>query len=108
MDFKKHIVTAWNLTLGHIGPLILLTIAMSAVSFITLGILAPVTMAAYIQSLLLLLREGREPRIQDIFSEMRLFFPLLLFAIVVFLATLFGFMLLVIPGIVISLAVAFF
>jgi hypothetical protein len=108
MDFKQHMLTAWNLTLGHIGPLILITIAVAAVSFVTLGILAPVTMAAYIHSLLLLLREGREPRIQDIFSEMRLFFPLLLFGIVAFLASMLGFMLLVIPGILVSLALAFF
>ena len=45
MDFKRHIETAWNLTLGNVVSLILITLVMVAVSSLTLGILAPVTMA---------------------------------------------------------------
>jgi hypothetical protein len=108
MDFKKHMERAWNLTLKHIGPLILMTLAMSVVCILTFGVLAPVVFAGYVHSLLLLMREGREPKIQDIFSQMRLFFPLLFFGIALFLASMIGFMLLVLPGIIIVLATAFF
>ena len=106
-DFKYHLETAWKLTLQYIAPLIFMTLAMLVISFITLGILAPVAMAGYIHSILLLIREGREPKIQDIFSHMRLFFPLLLFGIIVFIITLIGIMLLFLPGVLFVLAVSF-
>ena len=107
MDFLKHVETAWKLTLKNIVPLILMTLVMIITSFITLGILAPVTMAGYMQSILLMLRDNREPKIQDIFSQMNLFLPLLLFGIVVFFAIMIGFRLLVLPGIIISLITLF-
>jgi hypothetical protein len=107
MDFKKHLEIAWQLTLKFIGPLILMTLVMVVVSCLTLGILAPVTMAGYIQSILLMVRDGREPKTQDIFSQMRLFFPLLGFGIIAVVAILVGFALLVIPGIIVALAISF-
>ena len=107
MDFKHHILTAWNLTLNNIVSLVLLTLVMIAISTLTLGILAPVLMAGYTQTLLQLMRSGREPRVQDLFTHMNLFLPLLGFGIAVFLATAIGFMLLFLPGIVVLAAVAF-
>ena len=107
MDFKQHILTAWNLTLGHIVPLILMTLVMLGVSALTLGILAPVTMAGYTQSLLQTIRSGREPTVQDLFTHMNLFLPLLGFSIAVFVVTVIGFTLLVLPGIVLVLAITF-
>ena len=107
MDFKKHLETAWQLTLKFIVPLILMTLVMFVVSCVTLGILAPVTMAGYMQAILLMLRDGREPRIQDLFSQMKLFLPLLGFGIVVFIVIIIGFMLLVLPGIIVALAISF-
>ena len=107
MDFKYHLETAWKLTLQYIAPLIFITLAMIVISFITLGILGPVVMAGYIQSILLLIREGREPKVQDIFSHMRLFFPLLLFGIIVFIIALIGIMLLFLPGVLFVLAISF-
>ena len=107
MDFKRHIESAWNLTLGNIVSMILLTLVMVAVSSFTLGILAPVTMAGYTQSLLLLIRNGREPKVQDLFSHMNLFLPLLGFGLAVAVASLIGFSLLVLPGIVIVVGVTF-
>lgn len=107
MDFKRHIETAWNLTLGNIVALIIITLVMVAVSSITLGIMAPVVMAGYTQSLLRLVRNGREPRVQDLFSHMNLFLPLLGFGFAVFLAASIGFTLLFIPGIVVIVAVSF-
>jgi hypothetical protein len=107
MDIKLHIVRAWDLTLKFIVPLILMTLVMLIVGVITLGILAPVTLAGYMQSILLMIREGREPKIQDLFSEMKLFLPLLVFGVVVTLAIFIGFMLLFIPGLLIAVAVAF-
>ena len=107
MDFKRHIETAWNLTLGNIVALIIMTLVMVAVSSLTLGIMAPVTMAGYTQSLLQLIRNKREPRVQDLFSHMNLFLPLLGFGLAAFVATSIGFMLLFLPGIIIIVAIMF-
>jgi hypothetical protein len=107
MDFKYHLEIAWKMTLQYIAPLIFMTLAMIGISFITLGILAPVTMAGYMHSILLLIREGREPKVQDIFSQMRLFLPLFCFGLVVFIITMIGMMFLFLPGVLFLLAVSF-
>ena len=107
MDFKHHIETAWNLTIGNIVSLLLMTLVMVAISAITLGILAPVTMAGYTQSLLLLIREKREPKVQDLFSHMKLFLPLLGFGIAVFLVVSIGSSIFFLFGIIITVAVTF-
>jgi hypothetical protein len=107
MDIKKHLEIAWNLTLKNIVPLILMTLVMLVVSFFTLGILAPVMLAGYMQSILLMMRNGREPSIGDIFSEMRLFLPLLGFGIVAFIAIMIGFTLFFLPGLALILALTF-
>ncbi|HIQ37694.1 MAG TPA: hypothetical protein EYH36_06840 [Desulfocapsa sulfexigens] len=101
MDFKEHLKTAWENTLQYIVPVILLTLVQMVLITISFGILAPVTTAGYVQSILLALREGREPKIGDLFSEMRLFFPLLAFGILSFLAAFLGFLLLILPGILV-------
>ena len=98
MDFKEHLKTAWESTLQYIVPVILLTLVQLIVITLSLGILAPVTTAGYTQSLLLALREGREPKIGDLFSEMRLFLPLLAFGILAALVSFLGFLLLILPG----------
>ena len=108
MDFKRHLEIAWSLTLGHLVALIFMTLLMFAVSVLTLGILAPVTMAGYTQAILLMVRDGREPKLQDIFSRMDLFLPLLAFGVVVCVAIAVGTILLVIPGILVALSVTFF
>ena len=107
MNFKAHLETAWNLTLKYIVPLVIMTLVMFFVSFLTIGVLGPVTMAGYMQSILLMVREGREPKVQDISSHMRLFFPLLGFGIAVVIVALIGFSLFYLPGIVIVLAVSY-
>lgn len=108
MDFKRHIENAWNLTLKHIVSLILLTLVLVGVSAITFGILAPVIMAGYTQSLLLLIRNGREPKVQDLFSYLKLFLPLLGFGLAVLIVTAIGFSLFFLPGILITVAITFF
>ncbi len=107
MNFQKHFETAWHLTIQFIVPLIIMTLIMIAVGVLTLGILAPVMIAGYVQSILLLLREKREPTIQDLFSQMKLFLPLLLFGIVIFIGVAIGMMLLILPGILLILAVMY-
>jgi uncharacterized membrane protein len=107
MDFKRHIETAWNLTLGNIVSLILTTLVMVGVSALTLGILAPVTTAGFMQSLLQLIRNGREPKVQDLFAHMNLFLPLLGFGVAAFVASVIGFTLFFLPGIIIVAAIAF-
>lgn len=91
----------------YIVPLILLTLVLFGLIIFTLGIFAPVAMAGYMQSILFMLRDGREPKLQDLFSQMNLFFPLLGFGFVVFIATTVGFILLLIPGVLVILGVSF-
>ncbi len=98
MDFKAHLETAWNTTLQFIVPVILLTLVQMIVIIFSFGILAPVTTAGYMQSLLLALREGREPQIGDLFTEMRLFLPLFIFGLLSMIATFIGFALLILHG----------
>lgn len=107
MDFKKLIVQSWNNTLNFIGPVLLITLVQLVVSVISFGILAPVTMAGYVQSLLRATREGRKPEIADLFSQMRLFLPLFLFYSLVVLVTVIGFTLLILPGFLVICFVAF-
>lgn len=66
MDFKKHLVLAWELTIKFIVPLMLMALVMFLVSILTLGLLGPVTMAGFMYAVLLLVREGRESKIGDL------------------------------------------
>ncbi len=106
MNFKHHLERAWRLTIDNLVPLVLMTLVMVVVSGLTLGILALVTLAGYTKAILLMVRTGREPKIADIFSEMRLFLPLLGYSIVVVIVTSIGFALLFIPGIILACAIA--
>ena len=107
MDFKEHLKIAWEYTLQFVVPVILLTLVQMVVITISFGILAPVTSAGYMQSLLLALREGREPKIGDLFSEMRLFLPLLVFGALAMLAMFLGFLLLIVPGFLVAVFLVF-
>jgi len=107
MNFQTHAETAWQNTLKFLGPIVLLTLVQLLVSTFSLGILAPVTMAGYMQSLLLTLRHGREPELKDLFSEMRLFFPLIGFGVLVMIALTIGFTILILPGILMTIALVF-
>lgn len=107
MDIKYHVETAWKLGIGNALSLILITLVTAAVSFISIGILAPVAFAGYTHSLLQLLKFNREPKVQDVFSQLGLFLPLFIFGLCVFVITLIGFTILVVPGIVFSLIVGY-
>ena len=107
MDFKKHLEKAWEITLNNLVILILMTLVMLVVSIVTLGLLAPVMMAGYLQAIVQLVRNGREPRMEDLFSQMRLFLPLLAFSIVLIVIILIGFAMIVIPGFLVVIAAAF-
>lgn len=107
MDFKVHLERAWSQTLQSLVPLVLMTLLWSVLVFVSIGILAPVVTAGYFQSILQLIRNGREPQVQDLFSEMRLFLPLLGFGVGVFILTLIGFSLFFLPGIVIICGITF-
>ena len=56
MDFKTHIENAWDLTLEFITSLIVITLVMFCIWFLSFGILVPVTLAGYSQSLLRMMR----------------------------------------------------
>ena len=107
MDIKYHIETAWKLCISNIVSLIILTLTVAAVSIVSIGILAPVAFAGYTHSLFQLLTANREPKAQDVFSQMKLFFPLFLFGLVVFIITIIGYTLFVLPGIIFTLIVGY-
>jgi uncharacterized membrane protein len=100
--------TAWELTLEFVAPLVLITLVMLAVGILSGGILLPVVFAGYTQSLLRMLREGRDPSIRDLFSEFRLFLPLLVLGILLAAAVIAGFLFIVLPGIFTLYLVTFF
>ena len=107
MDFKTHLETAWHQTLKHLAPLLLMTLVLVIVSVVTLGILTLVMMAGYVHAILLMLRNDRQPQIQDLFSQMNLFLPLLGFYIVIAIAIFVGMSLFVLPGLAVICALAF-
>jgi ABC-type multidrug transport system permease subunit len=107
MDFKVHLERAWDITLKNLVMLIFMTLVMLVVSIITLGILAPVVLAGYTQSIIRLVRDRREPKMDDLFSQMRLFLPLLVFSILFTIVVFIGFALFIIPGFLVVLAAAF-
>ncbi len=108
MDFKDIFNRSWKLFVANLPVLILSTLVYIAVSVVSLGIMAPVLTAGYMQSLLLLIREGRKPEIRDLFGQMRLFFPLLAFLVAVIIVVSIGFGILVLPGIGVIIALCFF
>ncbi len=105
MGFKTHLAEAWELTLEFIAELIVLTLVMFLVWFLSFGVLVAVTFAGYIYSILLMIRQGREPKIQDLFSQLNLFLPLLGFGIIVCIITAIGFVFLTFPGIIVGLII---
>ena len=107
MDMKYHIETAWKHCIGNIVSLIVLTLVVAAVSIVSLGILAPVAFAGYTHSLFQLLKNNREPKAQDVFSQLKLFLPLFIFGLIVFIITLIGFTLFVLPGILFSIIIGY-
>lgn len=107
MNIKDHLSNAFSLTLSHIVPLVLMTLVMTILGVVTLGILFPVMLAGYSYALLLLVREGRPPTVGDLFSHMKLFFPLLIFGVISFIVLFIGYMLLLLPGILLTLALIF-
>ena len=107
MDFKKHLEVAWTLTLKYIAPLIVMTLVMFLVWFLSLGILVPVTTAGYMQSILLAIRNKREPSVKDLFSQMEIFLPLLGFFFITVVAVIIGSVLFLLPGILAAMFISF-
>jgi len=58
MNMKYHIETAWQHCIGNIVSLIILTLVVAAVSVVSIGILAPVALAGYTDSLFQLLKHN--------------------------------------------------
>lgn len=107
MNFRLYLETALKITIQYIVPLILMTLVMAIISLTTFFILLPVMMAGYMQAVLLMLRDGREPKIQDIFSHFRLFFPLIGFMFISFVIIIMGLKMFFFPGVLASLALSF-
>jgi len=107
MDFINLFKKTWEQSKNNIIPLLISTLVLFVISFITLGILAPIAFAGYYSSILKMVRDGRQPQPLDIFSEKGLFLPLLIFGIAVTLLIMIGFALLIIPGILISIAIVY-
>lgn len=108
MNFKKMIESTFNQSLKNIVPLIITTLVLIGVSVVSFGILAPVMIAGYTKSILDMVRIGREPTPKDLFSQLGLFLPLLLFTLVLVVVITIGFFLLFLPGLIIILAATFY
>lgn len=108
MDFKDLLERSWKSFTAFLPPLLVNTIVLFIVSFFTLGILYPVCFAGYTQSVLLMIRDKRKPEVGDLFSQMKLFLPLLGFSIVVGIVIFIGFLVMVVPGIFAAIALCFF
>jgi len=108
MDFKDHFERVWKVFTNFLPAMLINTLVLIGVSIITLGILQPVAAAGYTQSLLLALRDRRKPEVRDLFSYMGLFWPLLGFSVLLFLAIIIGLIFLFLPGIVVALTATFF
>jgi hypothetical protein len=107
MDIAHHIETAWKHCIHNLLPLALLSLSAAAVSIFSFSILAPVAFAGYIYSIFQLLKFNRQPRPGDVFSQLHLFFPLLLFWIAILLITFIGFTLMIIPGFIFSIIISY-
>ncbi len=107
MDFKQLIEKSFNLTLKNIVALILLTVLLIAISTLSLGLLAPVASAGYLHAMIRMVRESREPRMQDIFSHLNLFLPLLGFGILATVVIFLGYALLILPGILLAVGITY-
>lgn len=128
MDFKTHLEFAWHQTLKNLVPLILMSLVMVIITiaavlmvmpliFLTMALamvwtgliltLMMVMMAGYFQAILEMMRHDRQPRIQDLFSQKKLFLPLFLFSIIAAVAIAVGLKLLILPGLAIICVLAF-
>ena len=101
MDFKNIVISSWHDTLKFIGPVLLLTVVYVLLFLCSFGILGPAISAGYVHSLLRAVRDDRPPEIKDLFSQMRLFLPLLVFGLVALVPIALGFIL-IIPGMIIA------
>lgn len=108
MDYKRHFEQSWQTFTRFLPHMLGLTVVVAVCSFFSFGILAPVLSAGYTYSLLLAMREGRQPELKDAFSQMQLFLPLLGFGVLVAIALSIGFVLLFLPGMLMTLALIFF
>jgi len=107
MNFKDLVVRSWQNTLDYIGPLLLITLVQLVLIIISLGILAPVTTAGYLNSLLRVVREDRKPEVGDLFSQMRLFLPLFILSLLIAVVAFVGFTLLILPGFAVLAFISF-
>ncbi len=108
MDPRAHFSFAWDLWLKNIAPLAIMTLLMFVVATVTLGILAPVLIGGYVHSILRLTREGRPPKMGDLFGQMRLFLPLLVFGLALFVVAAIAFSLFFLPGVVLGMVMTYF
>ncbi len=108
MNLKQMIESTLNQSLKNLAPLVIMTLVFVGVSTVSLGLLAPVMLAGYTKSILDMIRTEKKPGPKDVFSQLHLFLPLLLFTLVLFIIIAFGFFLLFLPGLIIVLATTFF
>ncbi len=108
MDFKQLFELTWVQSKQYLVPLLILSLVLMGISIITLGILGPVAAAGFYSSILRMVKEDREPKATDVFSEMGLFLPLLVFSAVALIVVSLGFLFFILPGILICIALVFY
>lgn len=96
LDIGLVLKQGWRLFVKDIGPLILSTVVATLLSAVTLGILAGPLFAGLYDMILARVKEGRQPRVGDVFSCLDRFWSFLGAALV--LAILIGIAFLTIIG----------
>ncbi len=107
-EVVEYFSETWRLFTENLVTLLLMGLLHLVLCFVSFVLLWPVVTAGFCQSLLLLIREGREPEIKDLFSRFNLLFPLLALYIIAVIVIVVGFSLLLIPGVIMSLALTYF
>lgn len=104
---KDHLLKAWQIGIDNFVSLIILTLVLAAASILSIGILFPVAFAGYVWSVQQLALYNREPKAQDIFCQMRLFLPLFVFTLIIFIVSAIGFTLFILPGFLFTIIVGY-
>ncbi len=108
MDVKEQFIKCWQVLIAFPIPILINTLLLLGVSVVTLGIMAPVASAGYMQSFLEMMRNDRPPEPKDLFAYMELLFPLFGLGLVLAVLAGIGFTMLFLPGILVVLAASFF
>ncbi len=101
-DIGTALTKGWETFTANAASLIVGLILVIILSMVTLGLAAPGLLVGY-QKMCLRAVRGETPEIGDVFEGFQFFLPALIVAIVVGIAVSLGFILLIIPGLILAM-----